>query len=546
MLTINKPVQYGYRSVHDLPTPPSTSRPSPSFISQDFSQPAVAVFPRGGSPSNHHMAAPHRGLPLPAAMAPVQLPPAPGPSQPPPGSLSQAPPPLPPPQQGAGTAGQFPAAPSWQHVTEESMRSWLLAKTEEEKRRQEEEKTQQEKHRLERRKMELEILKASLQGGIPPPMVPVVFAGMGGGVLPQAAVEWAQQYIQSPTQQAHPPALMAPGPISPEHQRRDSQAQAYHQYPPPGGVPSTPGSGGGPPPSAYMASSRYPASPNTRQRGQTISGPPGGPSHGGGHLPSLDTNISRGPGGGAAGSGHAGIAQTQTQQQQQQDAQPSPSIYFHHWQPPTSQSGGRSGSDQPATPSGESPRKRKATGPQPAAPPPSVTQRFRSPPPFSHSVGLANPPPGRRRGHSRQRSDLGTYRGAGRGRGEGGYGQGQGQGHGPSREISPMRTTPMGDASSQQAQYQQQQQHQQQQSQIAGGPQARSGAHSVSSLLSDNPPSPRQYATAASAPGAQHHHHQYGGELGEREQGTSSPRPFEEKTRGGAPGSAATREGDND
>ncbi|KAM7208642.1 hypothetical protein V8F20_001065 [Naviculisporaceae sp. PSN 640] len=525
MLTINKPIQYGYRTVHDLPTPPSTSRPSPSFISQDFSQKAVAVIPRGGSPSNHHMAAPHRGLPLPAAMAPVQLPPAPGPSHPTPGSLSQAPPPLPPPQQSAGPAAQFPAAPSWQHVTEESMRSWLQAKAEEEKRRQEEEKTQQEKHRLEQRKMELEILKASLQGGIPPPMVPVVFAGMGGGALSQAAVEWAQQYIQSPTQQSHPPALMAPGPISPEHQRRDSQAQPYHQYPPSGGVPSTPGSGGGPPPSAYMTSSRYPGSP-TRPRGQTISGPPGGS-----HLPSLDTNISRGPGGGASGSGHPGIVQTQ----QQQESQPSPSIYFHHWQPP-SQSGGRGSSDQPATPS--------ATGPQPAAPPPSTTQRFRSPPPFSHSAGLSNPPPGRRRGHSRQRSDLGTYRGAGRGRGDGGYGQGHGQA--PSREISPMRTTPIGDASSSsQTQYQQQQQ--QSQSQTAGGPQARSGAHSVSSLLSDNPPSPQvpQYAMAASGIGGQHHH-QYG-EGGERGlKRAASPRSFEEKPRGGAPGSAATREGDND
>ena len=345
MLTINNPIQYGYRSVHDLPTPPSTSRPSPPLISQDFGQKALhAAIARGSSPSHQHMAAPHRGLPLPAAMTPVQLPPGPGPSQPPPGpSLGQPPPALAPSQQSQGPS-QFPAAPSWQHVTEESMRSWLLAKTEEEKRKQEEEKTQQEKHRLEQRKMEFEILKTSLQGGIPPPMVPVVFAGMGGGVLSQAAVEWAQQYLHSPSQPSHPPALMPPGPISPEHHRRDSQAPGYpqSQYPGSGGVPSTPGSGGQPP---YM--SGYPGSP-TRPRGQSMPGPMGGQGHGGASsLPSLNTNVPRGPGG-PPSSAHPGAAQPQ----QQQDPQPSPSLYFHHWQPPTSQAGGRSSSDQPATPSG--------------------------------------------------------------------------------------------------------------------------------------------------------------------------------------------------
>ncbi|KAK3314997.1 hypothetical protein B0H66DRAFT_481900 [Apodospora peruviana] len=518
MLTITKPVQYGYRSVHDLPTPPSTSRPSPPLISQDFGQRALPAVPRGTSPSNQPMAAPHRGLPLPAAMTPVQLPPGPGSSQPPPApSLSQAPPPLP------LAHGQFPAAPMWQSVTEESMRSWLLAKAEEEKRRQEEEKTQQEKHRLEQRKMEFEILKTSLQGGIPPPMVPVVFAGMGGGVLSQAAVEWAQQYMYSPSQQSHPPAaLMPPGPISPEHQRRDSQAQTYAQYPPSGGIPSTPGSAGGPP-SGYM--SGYPGSP-TRPRGQSMPQPMGARPHGGAsNLPSLNTNVPSGLGG-PSGSSHPGAAQAPQQpqpqpQQHQQDAQPSPSIYFHHWQPPTSHAGGRSSSDQPATPSvGESPRKRKATGPQPAAPPPSTSQRFRSPP-FSQSAGLSNPPPGRRRGgHSRQRSDLGAYRAAGRGRGEG---------IGPTREMSPMRGSATGESSSSQYPYQQAQ----------AGP-VRTGAHSVSSLLSDNPPSP-QATHYAVAPGPSDMRPQYG--EGERR---SPPRSFEEKTRGGAAGSTATREGDND
>ncbi|KAK3344048.1 hypothetical protein B0T25DRAFT_315969 [Lasiosphaeria hispida] len=495
------------------------------------------------------MSAPHRGLPPPAAMTSVQPPPGSGPPQPPPGPpVSQAGQ-APPSSQLQGYGYQLPPPPPWQH--DESMRTYLMARIEEDKRRQEEEKTRQEGFRLEQRRMEHDILRTSLQGGIPPPMVPVVFAGMGGGVLSQAAMEWAREYMLSQSQQQHPPALMPPGPVSPEHQRRDSQAQAYPQYSTTsGGVPSTPGSAQGPP-SGYM--STYPGSP-TRARG-SMPGPMGGRTHAGvSSLPSLNTNVP--PGGQvsapAAGVSHPGIAQSQQQQHQtQQEAQPSP-IYFHHWQPPSQGSGGRGSTDQPGTPSvEESPRKRKAPGPQPPIPPPSSSQRFRSPP-FSHSTGLSNPPPGRRRGHSRQRSDLGSYRGRGRG------------GEFLGREASPMHAAggaggalrDSGETSSQQQQQQQQQhqqqhqhqhQHQQQSQhhqphQQQQPPQApgRSGAHSVSSLLSDNPPSPRatQFGGAA-GPSSEARHQQYG--EGSRR---NSPRSSEEKTRGG--GSAATRPGDND
>src|SRR5690606_37300894 len=98
----------------------------------------------------------------------------------------------------------LPAAPAW---NDESMRAWLVAKTEEDKRRQEEEKTRQESYRLEQRRMEVEILRTSLQGGIPPPLVPVVFAGMGGGALSPAALDWAQQFMMLQSPQQHPPAL---------------------------------------------------------------------------------------------------------------------------------------------------------------------------------------------------------------------------------------------------------------------------------------------------------------------------------------------------
>jgi len=67
----------------------------------------------------------------------------------------------------------------------------------------------------------------------------------------------------------------------------------------------------------------------------------------------------------------------------------------------------------------DSPKKRKATGPHQAAPPPN--QRRSRSPPFSQQSNtsvLSNPPPGRRRGHSRQRSDISAYRSAGRSRGD--------------------------------------------------------------------------------------------------------------------------------
>ncbi|KAK4189998.1 hypothetical protein QBC35DRAFT_118171 [Podospora australis] len=563
-----KPVQYGYGPVHDLPTPPSTSRPSPPLIYKEPGYKAPLSTPRGSSPFNQPMSAPHRGLPPPAALPPVQQNPGPGPSQPP---LSA-------PSSHTQSLGQLPSAPSWH---EESMRAWLVAKAEEDKRRQEEERTRQESYRLEQRKMEHEILKTSLSGGIPPPLVPVVFAGMGGGALSPAALDWAQQFMISQSGQQHPPALMPPGTVSSDHQRRDSQAQAYPQYPPSGGVPSTPGSAQGPP-SSFM--SGYPGSPG-RPRGLSMPGTMGSRTHGSAStLPNLNTNVPGGSSSASAAASHVGV--------QHQEPQPSPSIYFHHWQPPTTQAGGgRGGPDQPATPSvGESPRKRKAVGPQTAAPPPS-TQRLRSPPFSQQSAALSNPPPGRRRGHSRQRSDLGSYRSGGRGRGES-----SGPGLGLGREMSPMHTSGASSArdSEQPSSSSQHQQAQGQSQQIPpvrplpSQQQAptRTGAHSVSSLLSsdNNPPSPQMgthHFSASAGPSLetrhfqqhqhqhqqqqqqpppppppqqqqhafhqQHQQHQHQQQQQQAQYGEGERRSSEEKLRGGGvPGSAATRAGDND
>ncbi|KAI2631986.1 hypothetical protein GGR54DRAFT_645942 [Hypoxylon sp. NC1633] len=448
MLTSKQPVHHGYRPVHDLPTPP---RSSPPLSVQDSFQKPLLALPQTQSPSTKPMSGPHRGLPLPAAMTLAQPPSAPGPPHPPPPGPSLHSQGAPAPSPHSQALGSLPPPPPQHQGSEESMRNWLLAKAEEEKRKQEEERTRQESLRLEQRKLEYEMLRTSLDRGIPPPMVPVVFAGMSGGTLSQTALEWAQQYLVP--QQGHPAQVMpAQGGLTPES-RRESQQYGVQQYGGSMGVPPTPGSGA----QASFVSYQGPGSP-TRPRAHTLSMGGGvGRPLGGSALPRLTT------GEGAAGpSGIPHPAHTLAQQQAaapQQDTQ-SPSIYFHHWQPPTSQGG----SNQPGTPSGESPKKRKATGPHQAPPPPSQT-RFRSPP-FGQPGGsstLSNPPPGRRRGHSRQRSDVSSYRPGGRGRIEG-----FGPHRGPSPSLGVSRESGVGELSQQ----------------------TRSGAHSVSSLLSDQP-SPR-------------------------------------------------------
>ncbi|KAG5805300.1 hypothetical protein H9Q74_004483 [Fusarium xylarioides] len=373
MLTIKQPPTYGYKSVHDLPTPPSTSRPSPPLIYREPASNSLPVAYRGHSPPSQPMSVPHRGLPPPAAMTlPPQQPPTAGA---PPSHLPPHPPPPPPPQPSLGhpghqqrdSWGQLPAPPQQWQGAEESMRQWLQARAEEDKRKQEEERTRQESLRLEQRKVEMDMLRTSLQAGIPPPMVPLVFAGMGsGGVAPQAALEWAQQFM--PPGQAHPRAQIMPAqwPVSPEHQREPQTLSHTHAQHP--GIPSasTPAAG-------YV----YPPSPS-RPRGQTVSGVIGRPM-GISTLPSINTNV---PQPAPAPPPMHSHQHPHMQQQQQQEPQSSPSIYFHHWQPPTSQASGSS--NRPGSPSGETPRKRKATGHH-APSPTRSEQRYRSPPPLSQS-----------------------------------------------------------------------------------------------------------------------------------------------------------------
>ncbi|KAK6612025.1 hypothetical protein H4I96_01238 [Botrytis cinerea] len=280
---------------------------------------------------------------------------------------------------------QLPAPPQQWQGAEESMRNWLQAKAEEDKRKQEEEKTRQESLRLEQRKIEQDMLRTSLTGGIPP-------------------LEWAQHYMAQAhqLQQHQVQQQLVPGQsqhTSPEQlQRGDSRPVFGSQHPVPVTLPSTPIGPTGP---GFLPN--YQMSPASRSR-QTAGSLARATANS--QLPRLNTgemliqpppaasNMQILPG----QSGHP-LAQSQSAQQQQ-EPQSSPSIYFHHWQPPTSQADHVS-----------SPKKRKATGPQQPAPHPTSLPQYTSPSFSQTGSSVSGTPSSRRRGHSRNRSDV-SARGA--------------------------------------------------------------------------------------------------------------------------------------
>ncbi|OWP05636.1 hypothetical protein B2J93_1685 [Marssonina coronariae] len=462
LLTPKQPAHHGYKSFHDYtpPTPPSSSRFSPTVASTGPLFPPTTATPKAlplptSRPSTRPMSTPHRGLPPPGAMT---LPP------PQPQQQQQAPPP----PAGQPTVSQaicqLPAPPQQWQGAEDSMKNWLHAKEEEDRRKQEEEKTRQESLRLEQRKVEQEMLRTSLSGGIPPYMIPMVFAGIGGGSLPVASLEWVQHYMaethhlqqqQVQTQQLLP----AQAQTSPEQlQRRDSRVvpgqHPTQQHTAPMTLPSTPiGRTSSQQGTGFLPS--YQMSPASRARqsiqGQGVVARPSQLSH----LPRLNTGETHNqpPPPGLVmkmPTGQPSHPLHQTQSVQTQEQQSSPSIYFHHWQPPTTQADHTS-----------SPKKRKATGPQQSAPAPTSQPQYTSPPFSQTASSVSNTPSGRRRGHSRQQSDLSTRgldsfgRPLSRHRHEGGF---------TSRGVA---SPP----------------HQQQSSVSTAEPCRQSGPHSVSSML---------------------------------------------------------------
>ncbi|KAF2244884.1 hypothetical protein BU26DRAFT_88500 [Trematosphaeria pertusa] len=430
LLTLPKPAKAEFEfKTHDYsPTISSyaAARFSPKLNGGQLpSQPASA---------SSTMGTPHRGLPPPSAM-----------TLPDPG---RGPPPIP------SSMGSLPPAPSQWQGAEDGMKNWLAAKAEEERRKQEEEKTRQEGLRLEQRKIEQSMLRESMQGGVPPHLVPMIFAGIGGGSLASISAEWIRDYavqLQTAQQQQQAQAqaqAQAQSQLSPELRRESrliSQAQpgAYGAQPqtPQTVHPPTSVLPGQPLPSqpshAAFATSSYASGSMSPRARAAQSGHVGAPTSAPrpppqSQLPRLTTNeiqIQQPP---TAPSNVQQLQQTQSAQQEQS----SPSIYFHHWVPPTSQQEKSSG-NPPATPSGKykaspsflsrqraashasdpdytsSPKKRKAQGGHPAPPPPTSAPQSYTSPSFSHVSTSSASTPGRR-GHARARSDAST-RGEGHG-----------------------------------------------------------------------------------------------------------------------------------
>ncbi|KAL1961591.1 hypothetical protein VTN77DRAFT_1417 [Rasamsonia byssochlamydoides] len=412
LLTLKPPIQNGIKGPHEysvirqsLPAPQSSSTPTAS-----------------AKPSpDRAMDNPRRGLPPPSAMTL-----APEPTLPAVTPMNQFPPPP-------------PQWPGW----EESMRQWLQAKAEEDRRRQEEERTRQEGLRLEQRKVEQSMLRDSFQAGVPPHMVPLIFAGLGGGNLPRAALDIIQQLVDQTSSQSQPlqhqrppppssqlapppppppPPSSQPQPPTPSHALpRDSRAIPPNPYAAQAGAPLP----APPPPQAVPPSPpQQPYGPSQQPLLHPPSADPRAPPPPSSTLSRINTaemhihhppaNVGAGQYQPAAAAPPPPAAPVKPETQSQQ----SPSIYFHHWVPP--------GQSQPNTPSGRgqqestpssnshlrsefqsSPgRKRKAQGPHQPAPPPS-SQPTESSPAMSQSPRHATPVrrgPGQ--GHLRQRSDA--------------------------------------------------------------------------------------------------------------------------------------------
>lgn len=424
LLTLKPSQQLGYGDPHAY----SPAQRSPS--SYYATPPKSATLPPLPDSRSRRMSTPHRGLPPPSVME--RSLPLPDNRAPPSNSLS---------------LGSLPQAPSQWQGQDESMRTWLQAKSEEDRRKQEEEKTRQESYKLEQRKIEQNMLTESLRGGIPPPMVPMVFASIGGASVANMSVEWAQHYmaqislqqqaqiqqqqqqqqqVQQQQQIQQPPPQVQPSP----EQRRDTRMvtgpnpnpyASQQMQPPAQSTPAQPLQQAQPA-GSYTPSYQNAALPADRlrpqqaiQAAQPTSAPR--PTTSQSSLSRLNTGDLHAPVQGTAALQIGASHPLQNAQTSQQD-QPSSPLYFHHWQPPDSQ--GKSKDKEQGTPSGKSqhtspnvppagshlrseyttsPKKRKATGSHQAAPTPSS----HTSPSFSQqgSSGSTQGTRRRQRAHSR-------------------------------------------------------------------------------------------------------------------------------------------------
>lgn len=367
--------------------------------------------PAASEPQTQSMESSRRGLPPPSALT---LPPpdvafaAMNPM-----SQQQSLPPRPPPQRPDSDASYY---------------SWLEAKAEEDRRRQEEEKTRQESLRLEQRRIEQSMLRDSLHAGVPPHMIPLIFAGISQGGVPQSVLDVSQQYM---AQTAVPPPPRGPPAPSPmpglshsssqrraPHARRDSRSMpssaSSHSYvtsqqpvPGPGVLLSQPLHA----PAASSTSQSMGRSSDPRAPAMSRLNP--GESQGSQQQPAINlSNVHYAPGSSVPHS------QSTAGKSDSQPRQSPPSLNFHHWVPPTQSQPNTPRNRQESPGTSQAPRrsdyqnspgrKRKAPGPHQQAPLPSR--------PSDHLPGssqdsrsgspMVSARPAEQSSHTRQRSDT--------------------------------------------------------------------------------------------------------------------------------------------
>jgi hypothetical protein len=370
MLTIAPPQQHV--QYHPLRKHANSLGPTvPRHISDRFIDEQERALKQGSSLGG--MTTSHRGLPPPGSFADSVRAPIPPPLQSQPHQATHGYAPIPPqPQPSYGPTRS-------EGDGERDAPGYYIVKAEEHKMHQEEERTRQQQLRLEQRKIEHDMMRDAIRGGVPAHLIPSIFTSIGGGYP-----------VVSPVQHFQGPLEYGPGPRgargSPPELRRETRPVSSHPmyYPAPGSaIPQSAISQQQPPP--FNASAVYPSPANQSprvHRSATISGHPPGTSvlkHPiNSSLPRLTTNeaqVQQAP----SGPNTYGAER----------ASPSPSVTFHHWQPPNTSGTGRGGDTQKTSPrqpttmsSGESvainsPRKRKDPRPHQPPPPPSYIPRER-------------------------------------------------------------------------------------------------------------------------------------------------------------------------
>ncbi|KAE8348392.1 hypothetical protein BDV28DRAFT_143598 [Aspergillus coremiiformis] len=380
-----------------IPTPRSSP---PSALDPS----AIVVTPRRSS-VDHSMESSRGGLPPPSTLA------------------------LPLPDVGFSSMNsvnqQLPRPPPRRQSSDDASHYWH-AKAEEDRRRQEEERTHQESLRLEQRKIEQSMLRDSLQAGVPPHMIPLIFAGISQNGVPQSVLEWTQQHMAQTATGPRAPA--APAPVL--SQRRSLHARADSRSIPPGPYIAPPQVV--PHPGILLSQPLPPSGPSSAPQPLSRSPLPNGPAdlrvppvprlHPGEpqaqQQPPINlSNVHYAPGSSIPSVQHvAGKADNHHRQ--------SPSLYFHHWVPPNQ--------SHPNTPSGRIPqeppftsqasrrleyqsspdRKRKSTGPHLPAPLPS-SRPSETAPSSLQAAGPGSPmepiPQVEHSSHHRQNSSASTY-----------------------------------------------------------------------------------------------------------------------------------------